>query len=258
MLFITQYGCGTNPNIEGRLPFEVKKLSEIEYEIEFYGTPLNTLDEAKEQWNYKAESICNGAYKYRENEADNECLNADILSCIFASDKLVSSGPVAKGIAICPASDEPKVIYSNRDNNVDSTHANEILIVKQIKEEVFFIEYAGLPSTTIEDAREIWFERAALTCGTKKYSYNLSKNSMWQQDIKATGKGISVEYHDATSSDVLRDMYCSTGGAIECMFASLMHSFASRKSGIEYKESKNTTYDEQIRFPVVEGRLICD
>ena len=40
--------------------------------------------------------------------------------------------------------------------------------------------------------------------------------------------------------------------------ASLMHSFATRTSGIEYKESNDISCDEGIRFPVVEGKVICE
>ncbi len=70
-------------------PFTIKKLTESKYEIEFRGTPLTSIEEAIEEWDYRATGICQG--KYKSIAVENPKL---------ADTKLVKSNPRDPGVIL--------------------------------------------------------------------------------------------------------------------------------------------------------------
>ena len=130
-------------------------------------------------------------------------------------------------------------------NNVNQKKSAPIpdhyIEVRKLDDGRFFIEYAGSPSKTIEEARVEWHAKAKETCHGKDYEYNLWKDSMWQGDLKPA-KSIYKGGGTAGATGAA----CATGGAIGCMIASLFDGFGGNKN-----------LDKDTRFPVVEGSVSC-
>ncbi len=277
--FFIVIGCGTTPNTtfnqgkNARTPhFDVKKITGSEYHIVFYGSPLSSHDEMREEWDFKAKGVCQGVYEYKNYESAAVCGTESAYSCIEVSDVLTDAGqkvqPKAVGVALCATSDEPKIVYSSVEENKTSSEVKDVLIVKQLDEKTYFVEYAGLPDGSIEIARNKWHERAAITCNGNEYEHKLSRNSMWQADLKPTGENINVKHkvkgsYSATNSAVGDAMFwpaCVAGGAVGCMILSLMVNKSETtvlETETTFTENENASYEDEVRFPVVEGRVFC-
>lgn len=265
--------CGTTNTVYhqsgGRTPsFDITKITDTEFVIEYYGSPLSTLAEAREEWDYRAKGVCQGDYQYKNKQTTALCSGENI-ACIDASDILSATGkkvqPKATGIALCATSSEPKVIYSSIANDTAPSEPKEIVIVKELADGDYYVEYAGLPSNTIDEGRKTWHERASLTCNGAEYDYKLAKNSMWQADLTATGEGIDVKYkvkhaHPWRGNYGAMGATCTMTGAIGCMIASLIFSESNTtisEPTVTYSVDENLDHKDEVRFPVVEGKVSC-
>lgn len=126
-------------------PYTVEKLASNKYFIEFRGTPLNSIDDARYEWDYKAKQLCNGSYEYSlKDEKSQKSVqlpsstynsNADIATALLGSgifgymaaeiifdddsnETKESQYPVVAGIAECSI---------DSTNKLDNSEGHEII-----------------------------------------------------------------------------------------------------------------------------------
>ena len=106
---ITLVNCASNEYYDYKKhpefgqPFTIKKIAESKYEIEFRGTPLTTINEAVEEWDYRARGICQGDY-----------ISLDYEDPKLEETKLVKSNPQDPGKPTRCYDQEFKVTYEQR------------------------------------------------------------------------------------------------------------------------------------------------
>jgi hypothetical protein len=152
-LFVICSCSGTLPSsdpefIEDYRTFKVKQLGGGKYFIGFKGTPLTTVEEAREEWDYKAKQVCGGVYQYlgeynQENYEEEKgaersgnagsgsagaaCAVGGALGCIIASLIVGDFGkkeyPIINGTVECSTETTPEEDLANSSGHEKIPHA---------------------------------------------------------------------------------------------------------------------------------------
>ncbi|MEM8844148.1 MAG: hypothetical protein AAGB35_03810 [Pseudomonadota bacterium] len=127
-----------------------------------------------------------------------------------------------------------------QETREDSITEEDMKFVEVKEQEAgnYFISLAGSPKISLDQARELWHQKASELCGNTEYQSSFSKNLMWQGDMELAEPGLNEGgVYGATGT------LCATGGAIGCMLASIFQGFSGGGN--------------MPKFPVVEGNIDC-